>query len=121
MTGRPDALWEARNGLDIGEQEAETGPDGVRTLHIQILPPEALNTLVVAGFKGIYIDRNGFLDRGAAITSQLRTLLAEQPLRSKNHRLEFFNLTSFATALNAKYTAEQWEAARRAALALPPP
>jgi phosphoglycerol transferase len=121
MRGRPAALWEAHHGLDIGEQEAETGPDGVRTLHIQILPPEALNTLVVAGFKGIYIDRNGFLDRGAAITSQLRTLLAEQPLRSKNHRLEFFNLTSFTAALRAKYTAEQWEAERRTALALPSP
>ncbi|HXN86136.1 MAG TPA: hypothetical protein VN867_08695 [Candidatus Binataceae bacterium] len=120
MTGRLCALWAAHHGLDIGEQQAETGPDGVRTLHIQAFPLETLNTLVFAGFSGIYVDRHGFWDRGATITSQLKTLLGEQPLLSKDHRLEFFNLTSFAAGLRAKYTPEQWEAERRTALALPP-
>ena len=117
MRGRPDALWEAHHGLDIGELPPDLRRDDVRTKQQQF-PPEALNTLVFAGFSGIYIDRNGFWDKAAMITSQFQTLLGEQPLLSKDRRLEFFNLTSFAASLRAKYTAEQWEAEQRTALAL---
>jgi hypothetical protein len=120
MKGRPEAHWEQRNGLDIGNEPAVVGPEGVRTIHEQF-PAEALNTLVFAGFNGIYIDRYGFADRGSMITSQLQALLREPPLLSKDHRLEFFDLTPFATALRAKYTSEQWEAETRKALALPSP
>jgi phosphoglycerol transferase len=118
MKGRSEALWEAQNGLDIGTEQADVGPGGVRTIQEQF-PPQSLNTLAFAGFRGIYIDRHGFWDRGATITSQLQALLGEQPLLSRDHRLEFFNLTSFATALRAKYTAEQWETEERRALARP--
>jgi hypothetical protein len=118
MKGRPEALWEQRNGLDIGNEPVIVGPEGVRTIHEQF-PAEALNTLVFAGFNGIYIDRYGFADRGSMITSQLQALLGEPPLLSKDRRLEFFNLTSFAAALRAKYTAEQWETERRRTLTLP--
>jgi len=118
MKGRPEALWEQRNGLDIGNEPAVVGPEGVRTINEQF-PPEALKTLVFAGFDGIYIDRYGFADRGIMITSQLQGLLGEPPLLSKDRRLEFFNLTSFATTLRAKYTPEQWETERRKALTLP--
>ena len=120
MKGRPEALWEQRNGLDIGNEPAVVGPEGVRTIHEQF-PAEALNTLVFAGFNGIYVDRYGFADRGSMITSQLQALLREPPLLSKDHRLEFFDLTPFATALRAKYTSEQWETETRKALALPSP
>ena len=120
MRGRPEALWAERNGLDLGAEEADVGAKGDRKIDLQ-LPPQALNALAFAGFSGIYVDRYGFADRGGSITSQLQSLLGKAPIVNKNRRLAFFNLSAFAQALRAKYTAEQWEAKRRKALELPSP
>jgi len=100
MTGRPEAGW--------GDQFDRESL------------PEAAEVLAFAGFKGIYIDRYGFKDNGAELESQLRQLSGNKPMVSRDNRLAFFNLTNFAESLRAKYTPEEWQAKRKAALSVEP-
>jgi phosphoglycerol transferase len=118
MRGRPEALWPERNGLDVGTVKAAADPQGQNKIALQ-LSPQALDALALAGFGGIYIDRKGFWDLGASITSQLQATLGEVPLESENHRWVFFNLTSFAEALHTKYSPEQWYTERNKILEVP--
>jgi hypothetical protein len=88
VKGREDALW--------GERAALQPLDSM------------VQQLAFAGFSGIYIDRYGYLDSGRRIENQLSQLLGESPLVSENGRLAFFNLTSLAESMRAKYTPEEW-------------
>lgn len=54
-----------------------------------------LTTISKAGFSGIYIDRNGFSDKGALIEAELTKKLNIKPIISKNNRLIFFNMVNF--------------------------
>jgi phosphoglycerol transferase len=54
--------------------------------------PEMLARISAAGFGGIYLDRFGFVDGGAAESAGLRTLLGAPLAISPNGRLEFFTL-----------------------------
>ncbi len=55
-------------------------------------PPEMLKTLKAAGFKGILIDQEGYLDRGATLEQTFSALLHEQPVLSPDHVFAFFSL-----------------------------
>lgn len=55
--------------------------------------PELLPQAIAAGYRGLYIDRFGYDDNGAALETQLRSALQTTPLESPDHRLFFFNLT----------------------------
>lgn len=77
-------------------------------------PPEMLETAVIAGFRGIYIDRYGFADSG--IENQLRDILQEPPLVSANQRLIFFDLNEFSDRLLSQYSTADWESKRELAL-----
>jgi phosphoglycerol transferase len=57
--------------------------------------PEMVQSLVLAGFSGIYLDRLGFADNGAATEAELSRLLGAGPLVSGNGRLSFFNLAGY--------------------------
>lgn len=118
MKGRPEALWATRSGLDLGGEQDDPGPRRNRRIVLQ-LPPQALNTLVLAGFSGIFIDRLGFWDRGIFLISQLQSLLSEAPIESEDGRYAFFNLSAFARAQRTKYSPEQWKAERRRTLEVP--
>ena len=118
MRGRPAARWASHNGLDIVVEQADAAASGDEN-KLWLLFQPALNTLAFAGFSGIYIDRHGFKDEAASITSHLQTMLGEPPLMSKDQRFVFFNLSPLQQALRAKYTPEQREAMQRKALALP--
>src|SRR5262249_55490362 len=78
--------------------------------------PEQVEMLVLAGFRGIYLDRNGFADAGAALEAGLTSLLGSKPLVSENPRMVFFDLTAFRETLRGRYTPGEWEARKRAAL-----
>ena len=88
VTGREDALW------------------GERVTHQPL--DSMVQQLAFAGFSGIYIDRYGYSDSGRTIEYQLSQLLGESQLVSGNGRLAFFNLTSLAKSMRAKYTPEEW-------------
>ncbi len=114
MRGRPEALWPQRNGLDVGTDAQAMAKHRV----VLTLAPQAVEALAIAGFSGIYIDRQGFWDLGASIVTQLQSLFDETPFESENRRFVFFKLSAFAASLRAKYTPAQWEAEHRRVLGL---
>jgi hypothetical protein len=77
---------------------------------------QLVEALALAGFSGIYIDRNGFQDAAAALESYLSALLATKPLVSENNRMTFFNLIAYREGLRSRYTEAEWSARRKAAL-----
>lgn len=79
-------------------------------------PKEMAQTLALAGFSGIYVNRAGYADGAAQLESQLESVLQTEPLVSPNHRLVFFTLANVEQQLHQRYPGSQWEAMRRAAL-----
>jgi phosphoglycerol transferase len=72
------------------------------------LPPEAmLEALVLSGFDGLWIDRDGY-PPGDPTEQRLAAALQVPPLLSANHRLAFYNLTAFRQRLRAGCTEEEW-------------
>ena len=67
---------------------------------------EFVKSIALAGFDGIYLDRNGYSDNGALIESQLSSLLDIQPLVSSKAQLVFFNLTEYKKKVKEQYPAE---------------
>jgi phosphoglycerol transferase len=51
--------------------------------------------LAQAGFAGIYVDREGYEDRGARVEATLRRLLDAEPVRSRDDRFFLFSLTAY--------------------------
>jgi phosphoglycerol transferase len=79
-------------------------------------PPRALvETLAAAGFSGLYVNRDGYPDRGAGLIAEIARALGRTPWSSDNGRLLFFDLTSYGRALRAQHTAAEWEAKAEAA------
>jgi phosphoglycerol transferase len=77
---------------------------------------EVVRLLCWAGFSGLYVDRFGYGDNGAAIEAELTGLLREQPLVSWNQRLVFFNLQDYNRVLRQSFPEDQWPAQRLAAM-----
>jgi phosphoglycerol transferase len=81
------------------------------------LPVDELpQTLVWAGFSGVYIDRYGFDDDGKEMERQLSRILQERPLESADHRLAFYSLMSYSERVTRDTPRAEWEARREAAL-----
>ena len=84
---------------------------------MSVLPlPEFVERLSFAGFNGIYVDRYGYADKGAATEAELAKLLGTTPLTSSSGRLAFFPLLGYNQQLRAKYTEDEWEAKQEVAL-----
>ena len=73
---------------------------------------EMLKTLAFAGFRGIYLDRAGYVDNGAGVERELSARLGNAPLVSKNNRLVFFDMAQFIHQLREPYTDEEWQLKR---------
>jgi len=71
-------------------------------------PEKMVETLAFAGFGGIYVDRFGYEDNGAAIEAELSRALQSTPLSSPNGRLLFFNLVNYGRSLREKYSDSEW-------------
>jgi phosphoglycerol transferase len=56
---------------------------------------EMIDTIAVAGFSGVWIDRSLYPDSGAAIESAISTQLQTRPLLSPTQRRSFFNLIEY--------------------------
>jgi phosphoglycerol transferase len=69
---------------------------------------EMLNALSVAGFSGIYIDRNGYEDGGKNLETQLISLLKQKPLISDDKSLVFFDMRNYANQFKHSMSREQW-------------
>jgi phosphoglycerol transferase len=77
---------------------------------------DLVQALGFAGFAGIYFDRRGYEDNGAAQEMMLSKALGAQPMVSLNGRLVFFNLTDYTNRLRAQYSASEWQVKRDAIL-----
>jgi phosphoglycerol transferase len=71
-------------------------------------PKRMIETLVEAGFTGVYVDRAGYADGGAVLEAALGMVLGEDPIVSANARLAFFDVRAFAD----QYCEKQWDARR---------
>jgi phosphoglycerol transferase len=69
-----------------------------------------------AGFSGIYLDRDGFADRGAATEAELTRLLGAAPMVSWNNRQSFFDMSAYVWSLRGRFTEREWDAKRDEAL-----
>lgn len=67
-----------------------------------------LETIALAGFKGVYIDRFGYADNGAAIEAKFRKRLKTKPLERKDKRLVFFSIENFSGDLKKRYGPKRW-------------
>ena len=80
---------------------------------VAAMPAEQFaQTLAFAGFSGIYLDRYGYEDNGAAKEAELSAVLQMQPVVSPNGRLVFFNLGDYGRRLRENYSDSDWEANR---------
>jgi hypothetical protein len=75
-----------------------------------------LPAVAASGFDGVFVDRDGYADGGRPLQAELTRLLHEQPLRSRDGHLLFFDLRSYAESLRRSYAPGQLAALRTAAL-----
>jgi hypothetical protein len=63
---------------------------------------EFVEIVSLAGFSGIWVDRNGYPDNGAGLEAQLKTLLSTQPIVSPDNRLAFYDARELGRKLEGK-------------------
>ena len=72
------------------------GEAAARQREVESKPPaEFVAAIAGAGFKGIWIDRGGYPDEGAALESKLAALLKTRPIVSDDGRRSFFGLPGY--------------------------
>jgi phosphoglycerol transferase len=77
---------------------------------------EMVQSLAFSGFSAIYVDRNGYADKGAALEAQLREALQGSPTESADGRLVMFNLTDYNSRLYLQYSESEWQTKREQTL-----
>jgi phosphoglycerol transferase len=91
-------------------------PDRAQQLVATLPTEEFVKALSFGGFSGIYLDRYGYEDNGAAKEAELANVLQAQPLVSPNGRLAFFNLTDYTAKLRGQYPDSEWKAKQEISL-----
>lgn len=82
---------------------------------VSLLPvPEFLENLSLAGFNGVYVDRNGYEDKGAKIESELTKLLGTTPVTNHTERFAFYPMLEYNKQVRQKYSEEEWLAKKAA-------
>ncbi len=83
---------------------------------IDALPPaQAVETLALMDFGGIYVDRKLYDDHGTKFEAALRETLKSEPLVSDDNRFSYFSLKAYTNSLAARYSPEELAARREAA------
>ncbi len=62
-----------------------------------------LEAVVALGYSGVYIDRFGYADNGAALEKDISAILNAGPIVSANKRLSFYYLSAYSGAVLKKY------------------
>ena len=76
----------------------------------------ATAALAAIGFRGVWVDREGYVDHGAAFEAQLRPLLGAPALVSSDQRMAYYDLGAARARLTAGMTADQSRAFAAAVL-----
>lgn len=83
---------------------------------IDALPPDqAVETLALMDFGGIYVDRKLYDDHGVKFETALKDTLKREPVVSDDARFAYFSLKDYTSGLSAKYSAEELASRREAA------
>ena len=77
---------------------------------------ELLTIIAAVGFKGIHMDRKNYLDTGKQIEAELKQKLGVEPIASLNGDFVFFNMEKFNATYRKKYSQQEIQAHREAAL-----
>jgi phosphoglycerol transferase len=77
---------------------------------------DLVKMLALAGFGGIYVNRDGFPDGAQALGKDLDRLVGAEPVHSRGGRLVLYDLTDYARKFRAALGEEAWAEARAAAL-----
>ncbi|MFN0084271.1 MAG: hypothetical protein ACKVX9_02680 [Blastocatellia bacterium] len=77
--------------------------------------PEMLETVVLSGFQGIYLNRNGYNDSPSSVENEITAALGKPRFVSEDGKLIFYDLREFEARLRARHGAD-WEARREEAL-----
>lgn len=86
---------------------------------IGLSPTESLRAISVLGFRGVYIDRFGYVDNGALVEKDWGAVLGAPPVVSPDGRLSFFDITAFAERVVAELPDDREAAIRKQLLAVP--
>jgi hypothetical protein len=81
--------------------------------------PDMVRALCLAGFSGVYVDRRGYADHGAAVIGELRGLLGREAVWSGSGEQLLFTLDAATAALNATLSATDWARAKDRLLTRP--
>ena len=81
--------------------------------------PNALDGLAAAGFAAVYVDDNGYLDRGVSINASLKAELGDPVASSGNARMHWYDLRARAAALRAVVGSEALGRAGAAVVNMP--
>jgi phosphoglycerol transferase len=68
-----------------------------------------VKTLVIHGFAGIYLDRNGYAYDGSQIEAELSALIGNKPLVSASGTMSFFSLIDYAQNLRQRFSENDWQ------------
>ncbi len=83
---------------------------------IDAMPPaQAVETLALMEFAGIYVDRKLYDDHGAKFEAALKAILQHEPAVSEDGRLSYFSLKQFTQSLSTRYSPDELAARREAA------
>src|SRR5262249_22710025 len=85
------------------------GPDAWQRDLAAMPLTEQIRIVTMAGFAGIYLDRNGFADHGAATEATLASILCVQPVASRNQRLAYYDLSPYRSQLKEGYADQEWQ------------
>ncbi|MFH1899658.1 MAG: hypothetical protein ABIJ83_00080 [Patescibacteria group bacterium] len=87
---------------------------------ISELPLEQMvETVAIAGYKGIYYDTVGYSDRGKELEDGLSSILKEKPLKSDLEDLVFFNLSNYQQQLITEHGEDVIDKRRKQIFSLP--
>lgn len=79
---------------------------------ISLLPvDEFVESVVVAGFSAIYLDRSGYADRGAAVERQLADIIQERPF-SLGDSIIVFPVLEWARRYRKGFSDQEWQGKR---------
>ena len=78
---------------------------------------EFVETVALAGFSGVYLNRSGYADRGAEMEAKLTALLGTVPIVSEDGNLVFIGgLADYAGKLKYKYPPQEFQTKQDQAL-----
>ena len=66
-------------------------------------PDEIALQAAVAGFAGIWVDRNGYADKGAAMEGTLERLTTTEPIVSPDARFAFYDIRDYTRSLRDRF------------------